>query len=319
MDNNFYRASLLSFEEEALKELQKEIISLLSDKISDKKKEADLVLKQKSFQAKLKKIYQNLSFWEKTLIARHPDRPHFSDYSKTIFDDFIELHGDRYFGDDRAILGGLAKLGDHSVMLVGHEKGREQDRIRHNFGMANPEGYRKALRLFHLANKYRIPIITLIDTPGAYPGIGAEERGQSEAIAKNLQAMFALEVPVISVIIGEGGSGGALGIAVGNHIAMLEYSIYSVISPESCASILWRDAGKKEEAANALKNDSTYALKNRVIDEIIKEPFGGAQRDALGMSNNFKKSLLKTLKSFEKIKTREIISAREKKFAHMGV
>ena len=319
MDNNFYQASLLSFEEEALKELRKEIIPLLSDKISDKKKEADLIVKQKSFQAKLKKIYQNLSFWEKTLIARHPDRPHFSDYSKTVFDDFIELHGDRYFGDDRAILGGLAKLGSHSVMLVGHEKGREQDRIKHNFGMANPEGYRKALRLFHLANKYQIPIITLIDTPGAYPGIGAEERGQSEAIAKNLQAMFALEVPVISVIIGEGGSGGALGIAVGNHIAMLEYSIYSVISPESCASILWRDAGKKEEAANALKNDSTYALKNRVIDEIIKEPFGGAQRDTLGMSNNFKKSLLKTLKSFEKIKTREIISAREKKFAHMGV
>ena len=315
MDDDFYKTSLLSFEKQALEELQKEIISLLNDE----KKRTDLASKKKFFQAKLKKIYQNLSFWEKTLIARHPERPYFLDYSQTIFDHFIELHGDRYFGDDKAIIGGLAKLESYSVMLIGHEKGRGQEKIKHNFGMANPEGYRKALRLFQLANKYQMPIVTLIDTPGAYPGIGAEERGQSEAIAKNIQAMFSLEVPVISVIIGEGGSGGALGISVGNHVAMLQYSIYSVISPESCASILWRDANKKEEAATALKNDSSYALKNKVIDEIIQEPLGGAHRSSAEMSNNLKKSLLKSLKSFEKMNSKQILSSREKKFAGMGL
>ncbi len=307
MDDFFYSAKLLEFEEKELKALQ--------DSIIKKNKEQD----KKNFQEKIKKIYTGISFWEKTLIARHPNRPHFLDYIQTVFSNFIELHGDRYFGDDRAIIGGLAKLDNYSVMLVGHEKGKDQEMIKHNFGMGNPEGYRKALRLFKLADKYRIPIITLIDTPGAYPGIGAEERGQSEAIAKNLQEMFNLQVPIIAVVTGEGGSGGALGIAIGNHVAMLEHSIYSVISPESCASILWRDHTKKQEAANALKNDATNALKNKVIEEIIKEPLGGAHRLPEQMTQSLKKSLLKKLKTFEKIKEKEIITQREKKFATIGL
>ena len=228
----------------------------------------------------LTEIYQDLGTWEKTQVARHPDRPHFKDYIHGMIKDFAPLAGDRVYGEDKAIIGGLGQLDDFSVMLIGHEKGSDTvTRLKHNFGMAHPEGYRKSIRLMRLAERYEIPVITFIDTPGAYPGVGAEERGQSEAIARSIDCTLSLNVPVISVVIGEGGSGGAMALAAANKVLMLEHSIYTVASPEASASILWRSSKKSKEAAEAMKITAQDLLNLNVIDEIIDEPVGGAHRE----------------------------------------
>lgn len=265
-------------------------------------------------------IYNNLTRWQRVQIARHPERPLTLDYIQNCFDDFIELHGDRKFNDDHSIVGGLASIEGKKVMLVGHQKGRDtKSNLYRNFGMPNPEGYRKAHRLFKLAEKFERPIITLIDTPGAYPGIEAEERGQAEAIASNLLQMSALKVPIIVIIIGEGASGGAIGIGVGDRILMLENSWYSVISPESCSSILWRSWDFKEQAAEALQLTAKDLLKHKIIDEIIPEPIGGAHRNPTEMFDVMKNVILKELKTLSKISQRKLVASRREKFYKMGV
>lgn len=265
-------------------------------------------------------IYNNLTRWQRVQIARHPERPLTLDYIQNCFDDFIELHGDRKFNDDHSIVGGLASIEGKKVMLVGHQKGRDtKSNLYRNFGMPNPEGYRKAHRLFKLAEKFERPIITLIDTPGAYPGIEAEERGQAEAIASNLLQMSALKVPIIVIIIGEGASGGAIGIGVGDRILMLENSWYSVISPESCSSILWRSWDFKEQAAEALQLTAKDLLKHKIIDEIIPEPIGGAHRNPTEMFDVMKNVILKELKTLSKISQKKLVASRREKFYKMGV
>ncbi len=260
-------------------------------------------------------IFSNLNRWEITMLARHPQRPYALDYIDNIFDDFVELHGDRLFGDDGAIIAGFAKLDGRSVAVIGQQKGRNtEENIKYNFGMPNPEGYRKALRIMKLAEKFNKPIITLIDTPGAYPGLGAEERGQGEAIAKNLYEMVRLRVPVISCVTGEGGSGGALALAVSNRVLMLQYSIYSVISPESCASILWRTSDKKAEAAEALKNTAKDALSFGVIDEIVDEPPCAAHRDHEKMYQILKEALNRNLDDLSSIDGDDLVDSRMAKF-----
>lgn len=267
-----------------------------------------------------KTIYTVLNGWQKVQISRHPDRPYTLDYIEGIFKDFIELHGDRNVADDKAMVGGLAKLDNQPVMVIGHQKGRNtKQRQMRNFGMPNPEGYRKALRLMRLAEKFDIPVITLIDTPGASPGLEAEERGQGEAIARNLFEMAVLKVPIICVVIGEGASGGALGIGVGDRVAMLEYTWYSVISPESCSSILWRSWEHKEKAAIALKLTSNEMLEMNLIDKIIKEPLGGAHNDSETMYKTLKAELKKMMKELIDINKEELILQRVDKFSKMGV
>lgn len=259
------------------------------------------------------------SAWETVKISRHPNRPVLQDYISSIFLNFIPLHGDRFFADDPAILGGFAQLGNERVMLIGHNKGKSTtENIERNFGMAKPEGYRKALRLMRLAERFNIPIVTIIDTPGAFPGIEAEERGQAESIAKNLTEMAKIEVPIISVVIGEGGSGGALGIGVGDRILMLSNAIYSVISPEGCASILWRDASFAPEAAEALNITATSLLKLGVIDEIIQEPNGGAHSDYNRMVEAVKGSILKNMKMIKNLSADNLLDSRYEKYAGMG-
>lgn len=267
-----------------------------------------------------KNIYENLTRWQRVQLARHPQRPITLDYYQNVFTDFIELHGDRYFRDDPAIIGGFAKLDNQSVMLVGHQKGRDtKSNVYRNFGMANPEGYRKALRLFKLAEKFNRPIINFLDTPGAYPGIEAEERGQAEAIARNLLEMSKLKVPIIIVVIGEGASGGAIGIGVGDRVLMFENAWYSVISPESCSSILWRSWDFKEQAAEALKLTAPDLKKHNVIDEIIKEPIGGAHRNPEEMYKTLKDVLVKEVKKLQTIKPDKLVKIRREKFYKMGV
>lgn len=264
-------------------------------------------------------VYSNLKGWQKTQVARHPDRPYTLDYIKYIFTDFIELHGDRHGGYGPSVVGGLAKFDDKSVLIIGHQKGRDtQEKIRRNFGMSQPAGYRKALRLMKLAQKFRLPIINLIDTPGAYPGIDAEERGQSEAIAKNLIEMIEIDVPIIVTIIGEGGSGGALAIGVGDRILMFEHSIYSVISPEGCASILWGDKEKVAQAADALSLTAPSLLKLGVIDEIIREPLGGAHRHHKRTAILLKKALRKNLQSISQLMPEKLTKKRHEKFRKFG-
>jgi len=264
-------------------------------------------------------IFKNLTRWQRVQLARHPDRPYSLDYIYKMTDDFIELHGDRYYSDDKAIVGGLATLDGYSVMIIGHQKGRDtKSRQFRNFGMANPEGYRKAHRLMKLAEKFDIPIITLIDTPGAYPGLEAEQRGQAEAIAKNLKMMATLKVPLISVIIGEGASGGAIGIGMGNEVYMMEYTWYSVISPESCSSILWKTWDYKEQAAAVLKLTADDLKELEVIDGIIKEPLGGAHRKHEEAAESVKKQLLESLKRLKKMKADKLISQRIDKYSKMG-
>ena len=266
-----------------------------------------------------KEIYEGLSIWQKVQVARHPHRPHFSDYIENIFTDFDELHGDRLFGDDQAIIGGLAKFKGSPVVIIGHEKGKStEDKISRNFGMSQPEGYRKASRLMKLAEDFSLPIITFIDTPGAYPGIESEERGMSEAIAKNLSIMSGLKVPIIVIITGEGGSGGALAIGVGDHISMLQYSIYSVASPEACASIVWRDNSKAQEAAEAMKLDAKNLLDFGLIDNIIDEPLGGAHRDAKKASSLIAQEIDDNLKRLKEIEIDELIEKRYQKIMSYG-
>ena len=268
----------------------------------------------------MNKIYGTLAPWQRIQIARHPQRPYSTDYIKIIFEDFVELHGDRVFGDDNALLCGMASIDGKPVMVIGHQKGRTlQENMDRNFGMAHPEGYRKALRVMNLAQKFNRPIITFIDTSGAYPGIAAEERGQAEAIARNLRDMSDLKVPVISIVIGEGGSGGALGIGVANKVFMLENSYYSVISPEGCAAILFRDGSKAKEAAEAMKITAADLLNLKVVDEIIKEPLGGAHVDSAKAAANIKSAINKCLKQYENMSPQKIADDRYAKFRNLGV
>ncbi len=267
----------------------------------------------------LKDIYSKLTPWQIAQVARHPQRPYTLDYISLMFTDFYELHGDRSFADDPAIVGGLARFNGQSVMVIGHQKGRDlKERTLRNFGMPRPEGYRKALRLMELAEKYKIPVITLVDTPGAYPGIGAEERGQSEASGKNLIVMSGLRVPIISVIIGEGGSGGALAIAVGDALLMLQYSTYSVISPEGCASILWKSADKAPEAAETLGITAQRLKALGLIDKIVTEPLGGAHRDHQQMADSLKKAIADSLRVFQDLETESLIAQRHARIRALG-
>jgi acetyl-CoA carboxylase carboxyl transferase subunit alpha len=267
----------------------------------------------------LKDIYSKLTPWQIAQVARHPQRPYTLDYISLMFTDFYELHGDRSFADDPAIVGGLARFNGQSVMVIGHQKGRDlKERTLRNFGMPRPEGYRKALRLMELAEKYKIPVITLVDTPGAYPGIGAEERGQSEAIGTNLLVMSGLRVPIISVIIGEGGSGGALAIAVGDALLMLQYSTYSVISPEGCASILWKSADKAPEAAETLGITAQRLKALGLIDKIVTEPLGGAHRDHQQMADSLKKAVADSLRAFQNLDTESLIAQRHARIRALG-
>ncbi len=270
-------------------------------------------------EAKLKPIYANLTAWQTVQVARHPERPSLRDYIANLFGNFIELHGDRAFGDDQAIIGGFATLDKHRVMIIGHQKGKSvEENIRFNFGMARPEGYRKALRLMRLAEKFHLPVISFIDTSGAFPGLDAEERGQAEAIARNLRDMSSLATPIVVVVTGEGGSGGALGIGVGDRILMLSHSVYSVISPEGCASILWRDGAKAPEAAETLKITATALLKLKVVDEIVPEPPGGAHRNMAGTMKAVRKVLLKHLTELKGFSTKKLLDRRYDKFSKIG-
>ena len=270
----------------------------------------------------IRRIYVNLTAWQTVQVARHQERPQFLDYVELIFDEFVELHGDRAFGDDRAIRSGFARLGDFKVMLIGHHKGRNlKERTECFYGCAHPEGYRKALNRMKLAAKFHVPIICLIDTPGAYPGIGAEERGQSQLIATNLMEMARIPTPMICVVIGEGGSGGALGIGIGDRVALLQFAYYSVISPEGCAGILWKDATEetKSRAAEALKLTSRHLAELGVIDDVIPEPLGGAHRDPREMGNSLKSYLLRSLRELRGLPVETLLEGRYAKFRRMGV
>lgn len=288
------------------------------------KSKVDVSATIKELEAKIEKakqdLYTNLSGWQKVQISRHPERPYTLQYIETMCDDFIEMHGDRTVGDDKAIVGGLGTVNGQTIMFIGHQKGANTKmRQYRNFGMANPEGYRKALRLMRMAEKFNIPVVTFIDTPGAYPGLEAEERGQGEAIARNLLEMSILKVPILCFIVGEGASGGALGIGIGDKVYMLEYTWYSVISPESCSSILWRSWDFKERAADALKLTAEDMYKNKLIDGIIKEPLGGAHHDPATIIETVKNQILKDLSDLSKLDTDKRIEQRIEKFSAMGV
>lgn len=267
----------------------------------------------------LEEIYQKLSPWQRTQLSRHPQRPHAIDYIQNIITDFHEVHGDRRFSDDPSMITGFGYIDGQKVAVLGIEKGRKtSEKIKRNFGMANPEGYRKALRVMHLASQFGIPVVSFVDTPGAYPGIGAEERGQALAIAENLEEMFKIKSPILSVVIGEGGSGGALGIAVADKVFMMEYSVYSVISPESCASILWSDPKMAETAANSLQLSPNKARELQVIDDIIIEPAGGAHRHPEKAIANVKEKLLSSIKELKKLPVEQMLNNRFEKFRQMG-
>ena len=275
---------------------------------------------RKERDAEAKKIYSRLSTWQTVQVARHPQRPHTLDFIDSIFDEFDEMHGDRQFGDDAAIIGGIAYLETIPVMIIGHEKGRDtEEKVRCNFGMPQPEGYRKAKRLMQFAEQFSLPVITFIDTAGAYPGVEGEERGQSEAIARNLAVMSELKTPIIIVVTGEGGSGGALAISVGDHMSMLQYATYSVASPEACASIIWRTADKAPEAAEAMKVSSKELKKLNIIDEIITEPLGGAHRDYDETSLSIKESLIKNLSILNRMSKKELLDRRYKRLVEIGI
>ena len=304
-------------------------IAALESKLADMKElalssDVDITEAIKSLEDKIKTLkketFNNLTRWQRVELSRHPDRPYTLDYIYEMTDEFIELHGDRTVKDDKAMVGGFGKLDNQTVMFIGQQKGRNtKQRQMRNFGMANPEGYRKALRLMRLAEKFNKPIVTLIDTPGAFPGTEAEERGQAEAIAKNLKEMFLLKVPVICIVIGEGASGGALGIAIGDRVLMLENTWYSVISPENCSTILWRSWEYKEQAADALKLTALDMQKNKLVDGIVKEPIGGAHTNMIGMAKNLKKTILKNIEELSAISEQDRITQRIDKFCAMGV
>ena len=310
----------LDFEKD-LAEVHSKISDLegLPDSSSSKNIKSEIKLLKSKTVDILSNIYADLSPWRKCQVARHPERPHTTDYINYIINEYTPLSGDRNFAEDLAIVGGLGRLGDTPVVVIGHEKGNStESRIKRNFGMARPEGYRKAARLMKLADKFGLPIITFIDTPGAYPGKGAEERGQAEAIARSTQTCLEVSVPIISIIIGEGGSGGAIAMATANTLIMLEHSIYSVISPEGCASILWKNSDKMREAADALQLTAQHLKKIGVVDKVIKEPLGGAHRDKKKALEEVKKSLLEEIIAFQKIDRQKIKKQRSDKYINMG-
>lgn len=312
--------NLLDFEK-PIAELESKLADMkqLSDDSDESVTKAIQALDKKIIELK-KETFENLTGWQRVQLSRHPDRPYTLDYIYEITTDFIELHGDRTVSDDKAMIGGLGAIDGQTFMFIGQQKGRNtKQRQMRNFGMANPEGYRKALRLMKMAEKFNKPIVTFIDTPGAFPGLEAEERGQGEAIARNLKEMFMLKVPVICIIIGEGASGGALGIAIGDRVLMLENTWYSVISPESCSSILWRSWDYKEQAAEVLKLTSNDMLKNKLIDGVVKEPLGGAHTDLKAMSTELKKVILRNFQELNKLSPQDRINQRIDKFSAMGV
>ena len=307
--------------EKPIAELEEELESLRQ---KAEEQNLDLGGEMEALQKKLsgtrKQIYENLSPWQRVQIARHTNRPFLLDYLDKSFDDFCELHGDRILGDDRAMPGGLARIGDHRCVVIGHQKGRNtKENLEHNFGSAHPEGYRKAMRLMHMAERFGLPIVAMIDTPGAFPGIGAEERNIAEAIAANLRDMMALKVPVIAVVLGEGGSGGALGIGVANRVLMMENSYYSVISPEGCAAILWKHRKHAPEAAEAMKLSAPDLRELGLIDGVIAEPEGGAHHDHEATAKNFRETLLAQLDDLSKKTSDELRDERYQKFRHFGV
>ncbi|MDD5119697.1 MAG: acetyl-CoA carboxylase carboxyltransferase subunit alpha [Candidatus Omnitrophica bacterium] len=307
--------------EKPIVELEKKIQELKSF-MTEKK--IDLSGEIKKLEDKLgnlkKDTYANLSAWQKVQLARHPLRPYTLDYISLIMSDFVELHGDRLFGDDLAMICGLAKLDKRKVIVIGHQKGRDtKENLKRNFGCAHPEGYRKALRVMQMAEEFGLPVIIFIDTPGAYPGIGAEERGQSHAIAVNLREMASCATPIMAIVIGEGGSGGALGVGVADRVAVLENSYYSVISPEGCAAILWKDGAKAPQAAEVLKLTGEDLLKMGIIDEVISEPLGGAHRDAQKTASNVKEAILRNLKELDVLDKEELLKLRYKKFRSVGI
>ena len=305
--------------EKPIQEVADKILALQNVSSENPDINSQIVKLEEELSAITKKIYNKLSIWQIVQVARHPERPHTLDYIKRIFSDFDELHGDRQFGDDQSIVGGICYLDQTPVMVIGHEKGRDtEEKLRRNFGMPQPEGYRKAKRLMKLAEQFSLPIINFIDTAGAYPGIEGEERGQNEAIASNLALLSEIKTPVIAIVTGEGGSGGALAISVGDHLSMLEYSTYSVASPEACASIIWRSSEKAPEAAEAMKVSSKELLKLNIIDEIIKEPLGGAHRDYDLMSSEIKKSILKSLKQLQSMPMKELLKRRYSRIISIG-
>jgi len=306
--------------EKPLAELEGRIEGLRQMSTDNDAKVADEVVKlEERANQMVRSIYSKLTPWQKTLVARHPDRPHFENYIEELFVDFTELAGDRCFGNDLAIVGGLAEFRGQSVVVIGHEKGSDTaSRVAHNFGMARPEGYRKAVRLMDLANRFGLPVITLVDTAGAYPGIDAEERGQAEAIARSIEACLRLEVPLIAVIVGEGGSGGAVALASGNQVIMMEHSIYSVISPEGCASILWHSSDNAEEAATALRLTAQDLLGLKVVDEVIEEPAGGAHRDRMHTIESVGDAIERALGGLDGLDGQELKSHRREKFLAMG-
>ena len=311
--------SYLEFEKPiaSLEQRIKEMRTLESDDGVDVASEIER-LESKS-DALLASTYASLSPWQKTQVARHPQRPHFRDYIEHAFTDFMPLGGDRTYADDEAIMGGFAKLGDRRVMVIGHEKGNDtQSRIKHNFGMGKPEGYRKAIRLMELAGRFGLPVVTLVDTSGAFPGIEAEERGQAEAIARSTEACLALPTPMVSIIVGEGGSGGAVALASAERVLMLEHAVYSVISPEGCASILWRTSEKAADAAQAMRITAQHLKRLGVIDRIVKEPVGGAHRDVAGTAATLGKVIGEELDKLGKMDSAEILALREKRFLELG-
>ena len=306
--------------EEPIAALERKIQELKSSENKDKTKLTGEIEKLNQSIIKLtERIYGNLSAWQCVQVARHPQRPHFFDLVGKICEEFHELHGDRHFGDDKALIGGLARIGDHRVVLIGHEKGRAtEDKISRNFGMPQPEGYRKATRLMFLAERFKLPLVTMIDTPGAYPGIDSEERGQSEAIAFNLSVMSSLKSPILVNVIGEGGSGGALAIGVGDHISMMEYATYSVASPEACASIVWRDADKAAEAAEAMQLNAKNIFKLKLIDEIIDEPLGGSHRDPDKAALFLKDSIIANLSKLKSHPIQNLVARRYERLMSYG-
>jgi acetyl-CoA carboxylase carboxyl transferase subunit alpha len=306
--------------EQAIFDLEQRVKALETSGAVTAESEEELRRLKRELTETTRSIYSSLTPWQTVQVARHKDRPQTADYLSLVFDEFVELHGDRHFGDDRALLSGFAKLDQHKVMVIGHQKGRTyKERSECHFGCAHPEGYRKALLKMKMAAKYRLPVICLIDTPGAYPGVGAEERGQSQAIAENLYEMSRLATPIICLVIGEGGSGGALGIGVGDRVAMLEHAYYSVISPEGCAGILWKSHQYAERAAKALRFTSQDLLSFGVVDQIVEEPLGGAHRDPHQMAARVKSFLMKTLRELKQTPVMQLLDERYGKFRRMGV
>jgi len=307
--------------EKPIQELEQKIEEL---KGFTSREDIDLSKEIKRLEERLEKVkhdvFQNLTPWQRVQLARHPDRLYTLDYIDLITTDFVEVHGDRLYSDDKAIVGGFAKIDGKNILVLGHQKGRDtKDNLRRNFGCAHPEGYRKAMRLMRLAEKFSLPVVVFIDTPGAYPGIGAEERGQAEAIARNLYEMSMLRTPVIAFVIGEGGSGGALGIGVADRIYVLEYAYYSVISPEGCAAILWKERSKAPEAAEALKLTGADLKKMDVIDDVIKEPLGGVHRDPEKIAREIKSVIKKDMTELAELSKTELVNKRYAKFRRMGV